>query len=277
MQQISAASKSKTNESSINNDVVSSLLGSISLHDCNTSISNEELFKQPPPLDDCPICFLQLPVLGTGWRYKSCCGKLICSGCIYAISTTKNHLCPFCRTPTPSSDEANEREKKRMALKDAHAINNQGSCYFEGSYGYPKDLSKALELWHRSGELGYAGSYYNIGSLYFSGNGVERDDKKARHYFELAAITGDVDARFNLGLSEERLGNWDRVLKHFTIAVVFGGDDESLKKIKQLYTDGLSTKEDYDTALRAYQTYLGEVKSDQRDKAAAARDDFKYY
>ena len=42
-----------------------------------------ELFKQPPPENDCPICFLQLPYLGTGsallwkvdlqWMY-SCCG-----------------------------------------------------------------------------------------------------------------------------------------------------------------------------------------------------------
>jgi len=30
-------------------------------------------------------------------------------------------------------------------------------------------------------------------------------------------------------------------------------------------------------ALRSYQIYLGEVKSPQRDKAAAARDDYRYY
>ena len=43
-----------------------------------------ELFKQPPSDDDCPICFLQLPSLGTGRRYQTCCGKVVCSGCIYA-------------------------------------------------------------------------------------------------------------------------------------------------------------------------------------------------
>ena len=47
-------------------------------------ISDEDLFKQPPPKEDCPICFLLLPSLETGHRYKSCCGKTICTGCIYA-------------------------------------------------------------------------------------------------------------------------------------------------------------------------------------------------
>ena len=45
---------------------------------------DEDLFKQPPRREDCPICFLRLPTLDTGRRYKSCCGKKICSGCFHA-------------------------------------------------------------------------------------------------------------------------------------------------------------------------------------------------
>ena len=33
---------------------------------------DEALFKQPPPDEDCPICFLTLPSLHTGSKYKSC-------------------------------------------------------------------------------------------------------------------------------------------------------------------------------------------------------------
>lgn len=47
-------------------------------------LHDKELFKQPPPDEDCPICFLRMPILYTGWTYKSCCGKRICSGCCYA-------------------------------------------------------------------------------------------------------------------------------------------------------------------------------------------------
>ena len=31
-------------------------------------ISDEELFKQPPPKEDCPICFLRLPTLEEAFR-----------------------------------------------------------------------------------------------------------------------------------------------------------------------------------------------------------------
>ena len=72
-----------------------------------TELHDEALFKQPPQKEDCPICFLRLPTLVTGRKYNSCCGKIICSGCIHAITMTSggNNMCPFCRTPIPASDE----------------------------------------------------------------------------------------------------------------------------------------------------------------------------
>ena len=70
-------------------------------------LHDEKLFKQPPPKEDCPICFIYLPSLRTGKRYKSCCGKVICCGCIHAPvyddqgNEVDNKKCPFCRVPTP--------------------------------------------------------------------------------------------------------------------------------------------------------------------------------
>ena len=55
------------------------------------------------------------------------------------------------------------------------------------------------------------------------------------------------------------------------------GDDNSLKEIQELYTNGHATKDDYAKALRAYQAYLAEIKSTQRDAAAAASADFRYF
>ena len=49
-------------------------------------LHDEALFKQPPSNEDCPICMLRLPSLSSGYRYKSCCGKIICNGCIYAVA-----------------------------------------------------------------------------------------------------------------------------------------------------------------------------------------------
>jgi len=116
-------------------------------------------------------------------------------------------------------------------------------------------------------------SYYNIGNTYFFGKGVERD----AHYWRLAAIGGDIKARYNLGVFVvNNAGNYERALKHFLIAVG-SGDNESLKQVKQLCMRGRVTKDDYAKALQAYQTYLDEIKSDQRDAAAAHDEGFKYY
>ena len=138
-----------------------------------------------------------------------------------------------------------------------------------------QDWEKALELWHRATELGHAASYYSIGCAYHHGEGVERDMNKAVHYYELAAIGGSINARHNLGNAEFRAGNIDRALKHYMIAVR-SGSNESLKIIKQLFTHGGVTKDDYMNGLKNYQAYLVEIKSDQRD-AAAADEEYKYY
>ena len=55
------------------------------------------------------------------------------------------------------------------------------------------------------------------------------------------------------------------------------GEPDSLKQIQELYTNGHATKDDYTQALRAYQAYLVEIKSAQRDAAAAASADYRYY
>ena len=246
------------------------------------ALHDEELFKQTPS-EDCPICFIRLPYLNSGYRYFSCCGKEICSGCIYAPiyddqgNVIADKKCAFCRTPHPTSmEEAVERQKKRVEANDANAIVNTGNDYGNGTNGYPQDYSKALELYHRAVELGFTNVYCNIGYFYKTGKGVEIDTEKARHYYELAAMGGNILARHDLGLDEKKAGNIDRALKHFIIAAR-GGRKQAIDQVKRLYTKGDATKDDYARALQSYQTYLGEIKSRQRDKAAAAYDGYRYY
>ena len=236
-----------------------------------------ELFKHPPLKEDCPICFLPLPSQVTGSTYYICCGKEICSGCDHAISLRdKEGKCPFCRTPAPITDkETIEMYKKLVEVGDATAMTSLGLCYDNGGCGLRRDRAKALELWHKAGELGCAAAYYNIGNAYYNGRGVERDKKKVAHYYELAAMGGDEITRYYLGCMEYDKNNWDRAIKHYMIAAG-SGYNGSVKSIQLLYTKGDAIKEDYTSALRAYQVYLEEVRSEQRNKAAAYNDRFKY-
>jgi len=271
--------KPPSNNTNTNTNRIVKALDSLYLED-DEKISEEELFKQPPPAEDCPICFLLLPTFNSGRKYQTCCGKEICSGCLYAVIKTKKTaitLCPFCRVPAHTSDEeANERDKKRKEKDDPIAIFNLGCYYRDGKYGFRQDRAKALKLWYRAAELGYSKAYCSVGVAHYYGRGVEVDEKKATYYYELAAVGGDVSARYNLGYNEERAGNMERALKHYMIAVS-SGDAESLNQIKELYTNGYATKDDYTRALQLYQTYLGEITSIQRDEAAAADEIFRYY
>ena len=244
-------------------------------------LHGEELFRQAPPPEDCPICFLRMPILNMG-VYKSCCGKEICSGCAFAPvydnqGNKVDKVCPFCRTQTPKSDEeVLKRIMKRVEVNDEKAIYSLGTFYRYGINGMPQDYIKALELFHRAAELGCVKAYNKIGYAYDVGEGVEVDKKKAIHYYELGAMGGDETARYNLGFEEVMNNNMDRALKHHLIAIK-GGHDLSLKMMQDLYSNGHVTKGDYTTALQSYQKYLDEIKSVQRDKAAAADDNYRYY
>ena len=170
-------------------------------------LHDEELFKEPPnPYEDCPICFLRLPTLDTGRKYYTCCGKVICSGCIHAPvydnqgNKVDNEKCPFCRVEAPISDEeANKRIIRLVDKNDAEACYNLGIYYARGLNGFSQDYGMALELWHRAAKLGntlaMAMAYCCIGTSYNNGQGVEVDMKEAGHYYELAAIGGERNCK----------------------------------------------------------------------------------
>ena len=141
-----------------------------------SKIQQEKLFKQPPQKEDCPICFIPLPPLQSGVRYKTCCGKVICCGCIFANSTMNRKknglvLCPFCRTPTPPNPIMSlGMSLERMKVKDPAAIYSFGCLYAEGryeEYPHPQNILKAIELWRLAAKLGHNGAYYNIGAYYY--------------------------------------------------------------------------------------------------------------
>ena len=234
-------------------------------------LHDEALFKEPPPREDCPICFLPMPLDPSESIFKPCCGKTICSGCIYTMTKDahgrgKIGLCAFCRAPDATSDEENvKRVKKLIAAENAQAFSQLARCYFRGIMGMPQDMTKANELYLRAGELGCAKGYYNLGLSYDDGEGVEMDKKKAKHYFELAAMKGDIDARHNLGCVELDAGNGHRAYKHFIIAAK-AGDKGSLDEVKEGFMNGMITKDEYANTLRAHQPRQDEMQSDDRDK-----------
>ena len=260
------------------------------------------MFKDHPPPEDCPICFLPLPFDDGQVTFESCCGKDICNGCIIAmyerdilvmvLREGDDSLCAFCRTPGAKSyEEEVARAKKLMEKGNADAYYMLANYYDCGTMGMPQDRTKANELYLKAGELGCAEAYFNLGYSYNYGEGVEIDKKKAKYFYELAAIRGDLSARHNLGVLEKQTGNLHRAMKHFILAARAGhegslnavkegfmhcvlvakaGHKESLA-VKKGFMAGIVTKDDYASTLRAYQTRQDETKSDARDRAIELR------
>ena len=105
-----------------------------------------------------------------------------------------------------------------------------------------------------------------LGYFYFNGRGVELDKNKAKYYFELAAMNGYVQTRYNVGCMDGQAGNYHRGMKHFILAER-AGHKKSFDKVKEGFMHRIVTKDEYADTLRANQNIQDEMKSDDRDKA----------
>mmetsp|Transcript_1613 Transcript_1613/g.3461 ORF Transcript_1613/g.3461 Transcript_1613/m.3461 type:complete len:305 (+) Transcript_1613:99-1013(+) len=236
-------------------------------------LHDEALFQKPPPRDDCPICFLPLQSEAQT-AYESCCGKTLCSGCAYALgvdgSGKDGIRCPFCRVVIPKSlEDAIDRLEKRIEANDVTALNAMGKMYDDGGHTLQRDSNKAQRLWLRAAELGSSVAHANLADMYDCGEDVEKDEQKSTYHSEQAAMGGNEAARHNLGVEEAGVGNMRRAMKHFMIAAGAGWKT-SLDAIRDCYQDGYATKDEYDSALRAYKDFQDETKSEQRDRSAVA-------
>jgi TPR repeat protein len=75
-----------------------------------------------------------------------------------------------------------------------------------------------MELMTRAAELGSSKAHYYLTDIYER----EGDLKKSKFHFEAGAIAGHEDAQSDLRYMEERSGNMEKAIKHWTIAASAG-------------------------------------------------------
>lgn len=255
---------------SFSSDASSDNINTITTDINKITITDDELFKDPPLQRDCPICFLPMPyapgACGVNTSYQLCCGKIICDGCLLVANKS---CCPSCQLPLHrSSEEFMKRCTKRMQLNDSLAYYTLGCAYNKGRYGVTKDMNKTLQLWNKAAQLGCIRAHTSLAIAYHVGQGVNKDTKEAIQHWKIAAMYGHEKARHNLGIMEEHGGNVERAMKHYVIAAK-SGFDSSLKEVEHGYKAGHLSEEEYTSVLNAHQHSLDEMKSDQREKAYA--------
>ena len=91
------------------------------------------------------------------------------------------------------------REFQNPAGRNAEAQYNLGLMYYKGQ-GVPRDDKTAMKWYRLAAEQGLADAQYNLGTMYRKGQGVPQDDKTAVKWWRLAAEQGFTDAQTSLGL-----------------------------------------------------------------------------
>jgi hypothetical protein len=255
-------------------------------------LRDEALFKDPPPKEDCPICFLPMPnkllpcislppatitsvpifdfaqaneelaKMGTEVYYP-CCGKNICGGCVYSFHQYGNiGTCPLCNSERigKTAEETVQEKMKRVEAKDAGAMCQLGKCYYHGEHGVLQDRAKAFELWKQAAELGDSQAHFQLGNYYHEGG----DKKKAKFHCEAAAMAGHGPARYQCGYIEYNSGNKERAVKNWMIAASTG-DYNAMQYMIELFRRGAVSKESIDSTLAAYNNSCAEMRSEARD------------
>jgi TPR repeat protein len=262
-------------------------------------LRDEALFKDPPPKEECPICFLPMPhkliccvslppaaiysvpiydyadaneelAKEAAEIYYSCCGKTICKGCIHSFGTSGNvGKCPFCKAERmgKTDEERVEELMKRVEVNDAGAICQLGSYYSHGrQQGIRQDQAKAMELWKQAAKLGSSQARYNLADNHRRVG----DLKKAKFHYEAAAMAGHEVARNNLGTMEAQSGNMQRAVKHWMISASIG-NPAAMHNLLIAFNKSLVSRNALDSTLTAYNNVCAEMRSEARDAYIRSR------
>ena len=94
-----------------------------------------------------------------------------------------------------AADSALADLKKRAAAGDATAQFELGVLYYYGQ-GVAQDYGQAAAWWKKAAAQGHAQAQFNLGVLYGNGQGVPKNNAKARAWWEKAAAqTDDKEAQ----------------------------------------------------------------------------------
>jgi len=238
-----------------------------------TELRDEILFRQPESsyFGDCPICCLPVPLDETQSNMQACCSNIICKGCTVAnmsreVEENKHPRCVFCRRSIIFTDEERHKNNlKRVEANDPIVIFKMGVTHFrDGEY------ERAFEYFTKSADLGdvaaQANAHLKLAIMYVDGEGVEKDEEKVTYHQEESAIRGHPQPRKILAIQEFKRGRADKAVKHLIIAANLG-DDDSIQMLKEMYSCGYVSKEDFASALRAHQAAVDATKSPQREEA----------
>ena len=117
------------------------------------------------------------------------------------------------------------------------------------------DWAFALLEWLPLAKAGDVDAQYNLGWMFFHGEGVEEDYVEAIKWFRLAAEGGLVDAQVELGIMYQNgmgvVVDYDEALKWYHLAEK-EGNIVALTNLGGMYHKGIGVLQNFEEALRYY-------------------------
>eukprot|EP00729_Bicosta_minor_P032586 gene32586-biopygen10500 len=158
----------------------------------------------------CPICLDNeddATVDGSIFGMCSACGQFYCGACNEGEERLagRSPNCPTCRAPFRVSDDENFKRLWKVVHDRSPgrhtpaAQYNLGTMYYNGN-GVEQDYVKAAKWYRRSAKAGHAKAQNNLGLMYDTGKGVQQDHVEAAKWFRKSAEAGNAMAQNNLGI-----------------------------------------------------------------------------
>lgn len=152
---------------------------------------------------------------------------------------------------------------------DRIAQYNIGAMYLTGR-GVEKNPNEAVK-WHRlAAEGGLPIAQYGLGVMYYRGDGVPEDLSEAAKWFRKAALQGYADAQFNLGVmyfnGQAVPRDMSEVVKWISLAAGKGHKD-AMFRLATMYEQGRPFKSDPVEALHWYREAAANGHEEARARA----------
>ena len=144
----------------------------------------------------------------------------------------------FLSLPQHAWAELSFEETKKLAEQgDTEAQYNLGRMYYSGE-GVTQDYKQAFHWFQKPAEQGDTGAQFLLGFLYKNGLGVIESYEKAVHYYQKAAEKGFAGAQYELGLLHVIISHdYKKAYPLLIMAQANGADaSEMIKQLKLVMT-----------------------------------------
>lgn len=140
-------------------------------------------------------------------------------------------------------------------------------------------LQKVIECYRACMGQKMPTAFLNLGTLYYTGRGVEQDYKEAYELYKVAADAGEMRAICNCGYcfyyGRHQEVDYSEAFKYFSLAALLFDDANSIYKLGDMYLNGYSVEKNDNYAFIMYTRALRLCQANEKDEACLGDAQFR--